>query len=89
MPTKRDAPIMWRPPKALRARLEALATEQGVALTAVIQDLVERGLSILDGASVTAPKQPRMAKNPPGRGKRSVPCVHRRSPEDFCSRCDP
>lgn len=85
MPVKRAAPITWRPPKALRDKLEALAAEKGMALASVIQELIERGLSILDGGAV--PERKKAVKPQTGRARTS-PCEHRRAPEDFCSRCD-
>ena len=77
--TKKKDAIQWRPPAALRARIEALAGQRGVALTKVITELVERGLSITTGENVKAA---------PRKGARTDYCPHRRPPGQYCSRCD-
>lgn len=76
---KTSKPIQWSPPASLRARIEALAGQRGVALTKVITELVERGLSITDGGSIRAVK---------GSKVRTDYCPHRRPPGQYCSRCD-
>lgn len=84
----KNAAISWKPSASLRARIEALADSQGVALTKVITELVERGLSITDGGSikVSAVRGSKVKTN--GKRERTTMCEHRRPADQYCARCD-